>query len=115
VLALTTNTWVQMVPNLRRVPFQLAAIGLTWLILSVAGKLRIPRWSFGALGAGVATLYLLRGSYFLALLAGIGAMGLAGGAMVGIPATRGGKRGDGDIAMAIFMGYAFGQWLPIIF
>jgi hypothetical protein len=115
VLALATNRWVQMVPNLRHMPVQIAAIGLTWLILSLAGKLRIPRWSFAALGGGIVILCLFMSSYFLSLLAGISAIGLGCGALLWALAARGGRRRDGDIGMAIFVGYAFGQWLPIIF
>ena len=46
---------------------------------------------------------------------GIGATGLFAGAILGEIAARGGTRRDGDIAMAIFVGYALGQWMPVGF
>jgi hypothetical protein len=114
-LVLTTGAWVQMAPNPRRVPLHILAMGATWLVLAVAGTLRMPRWSYALLTGVAAVLCLLVGAYFLALLAAIGAGGMLAGAVLGWLAARGGMRRDGDIAMAVFLGYVFVQWMPTIF
>jgi hypothetical protein len=80
-----------------------------------AGKLGIPRWSFAAFAAAVAIGCVIVGAYFPALFASIGALVLFAGTVLGWIAARRGSRRDGDLAMAIFVGYAIGQWIPIIF
>jgi hypothetical protein len=79
-----------------------------------AGKLGTPRWSFPALAAAVALGCGIVGAYFLALFASISALLLFAGTVLGWIATHRGSRRDGDIAMAIFVGYAIGQWIPTI-
>jgi pimeloyl-ACP methyl ester carboxylesterase len=113
--ALASGTWVDAAPNPRRVPVQIVAMILFWLVLACNGKLRIPRWSFVAVAAVVAVSCALTGAYFLGLLAGIGAIGLLTGAALGEIATRRGSQRDGNLAMAIFIGYAVGQWMPTMF
>ena len=112
---LTSSTWLGTVPNPRRIPVQIIAIILFWLALAGAGKLRVPRWSVAALAAVAAVGYGISGQYLSGLFMGIGATGLFAGAILGGIAAHCGTRRDGDIAMAIFMGYALGQWMPMMF
>jgi hypothetical protein len=103
------------VPNPRRIPIQISAIILFWLALTGAGKLRIPRWSGALLAAVAAVGYMVAGQYLLGLFMGIGAAGLFAGVILGEIAAHCGTRRDGDIAMAIFVGYVLGQWMPTMF
>jgi pimeloyl-ACP methyl ester carboxylesterase len=114
-VSLTTGTWLGAAPNLRRVPVQIVAMTLFWLVLAGAGKLRIPRWSLVAFAAVAAAGCEMAGAYFPALVARIGALVLGVATLLGAVADRSGPRRQGDLAMAIFLGYAFGQWMPRIF
>ena len=109
---LTTSTWVGAAPVLRRVPLQLALMALVWLVLFVAGKLSLPRWSFVALAAASAFGGAVEGAYYFALVTFICGLVLFAGTVAGWIAARHGTRRDGEIAMAIFMGYAVGLWIP---
>ena len=115
VAAVTTSTWFGAAPLLRRAPAQIAAMTLVLLVVMVAGKLRIPRWSFAALAAAVAVGCMIMGVYFLALFASLGALVLLAGTVLGWIAVRRGSKRAGDIALAILVGYAIGQWMPRIF
>jgi hypothetical protein len=126
--AFTGNTWLGVVPHLRRVPLVVAAVALALLVVIGASRLRIPRWCFpvlavaAAFGCGIAgalspsskpswgAVFHLLG--FLVLLF---ALPLFAGAVLGQLAVHRGSRRDGDIAMAIFLGYVIGQWMPRIF
>jgi hypothetical protein len=55
------------------------------------------------------------GIHLLALFVWCGAMVLICGALAGAIAARRGSRLDGDIAMALFVGYALGQWMPMLY
>jgi hypothetical protein len=55
------------------------------------------------------------GVYFLALFTSLAALILLAGAVLGEIAARLGTRQDGDLALAILVGYAIGQWMPRIF
>jgi hypothetical protein len=112
---LTSSTWLGTALNPRRVPVQIISIVCFWLVLAGAGRLRVPRWSMVALAALVAVGCVMAGEYLFGLFAGIGATGLFAGMVLGEIAARGGTRRDGDLAMAIFVGYAAGQWLPLVF
>lgn len=112
---LTSSTWLGTAPNPRRIPVQIVAIICFWLVLAGAGKLRVPRWSGVALAVAFAVGCMIAGEYLFGLFAGIGATGLFAGMVLGEIAARCGTRRDGDLAMAIFVGYAFGQWIPLIF
>jgi pimeloyl-ACP methyl ester carboxylesterase len=114
-LAFTTSTWLDAAPHLRRAPLQITAVALALLVLLGAGKLRIPRWSFPALAAALAIGSVIAGAYFLGLLTALFALLLFAGTALGWMAACRGTRRDGDIAMAIFVGYAIGQWIPIGF
>jgi len=109
--------WLDATPHLR---LQGIAIPVTFLLLIIAGRLRIPRWSFAALGVLVtviavcwfkasqsdAALILMAPALVLtpALIAGI---------FIGWVASRRGSRLQGDIAMAIFVGCAPFQCLEL--
>ena len=115
VMALTTHTWFGGLPVLRRMPQQVVIALLAFLILCAARTLRIPRLTFAALPFVGMVGCALIGISLLALFMGCGAIVLAWSAVVGtIAATKGSPR-DGDIAMAIFVGYTLGQWMPMFY
>jgi len=109
---LTTSTWVGAAPVLRRVPLQLALMTLVWLVLFGAGNLSLPRWSFVALAAASAIGCAVVGAYYFALVMFICWLVLFAGTVAGWIAARQGTRRDGDITMAIFVGYTVGLWIP---
>ncbi len=112
--ALTGNTWIGVAPHLRRVHLVVAAVGIALLVLIVADRLRVPRWCFPVLAVAVALGCWAASFHLLALLVlGLALVLLAGAFLGHIGACRGSRR-DGDVAMAIFVGYAIGQWLPRI-
>jgi len=113
-LAVTTGTWLDAAPHPRRAPLQIATVAIALLVVMGAGRLRIPLWTFPALAAGVAIGCVIAGAYFLALLASLLALVLLAGTVLGVFAAHGGSRRDGEIAMAILVGYAIGQWIPRI-
>jgi pimeloyl-ACP methyl ester carboxylesterase len=113
--ACTTATWFGGMPVLRRIPQQIVFMVMGVLVIVGAGKLRVPRWSFAALVAGAGIGCLVVGLNLLALFAWCGAMVLAWGALAGTLAARHGSPRDGDIAMAVFVGYALGQWMPMLY
>lgn len=114
-VALLFGTWLGVAPIPRRVPLQLAVTAVSGLVLVGAARLRVPRWVFAACAALAATGCAALGYPFLALFAALGALVLFAGTAVGWVATRGGTRWDGDIALAMFVGYAIGQWVPMGF
>ena len=114
-LVLTTGTWLGVEPLWRRLPLYAAYTAIGMFLVFGAAKLRLPRWSFLAL-ALVLWLGCVVGAarlpaFFLSLLALLLAVGTALGAL----AARRGTRRDGDLALVIFMGYALGQWLPMMY
>ena len=115
VLIMTTSTWFGATPHLRRAPQLLLLIIFSAVAVAGVGMLRVPRWSFAALAAIGWIGCLTIGAYFPGLIAMLGAIALFAGALLGWIASRRGARIDGDIAMAIFVGYAAGQCLPLIF
>ena len=114
-VALTSGTWLGAAPNLQRIPVQIAAMTIALLVVMVAGKLGIPRWGFAAIIFVVAIGSVMMGAYFFALFALLSALVLFAGAILGGIAACRGSRLDGDIALAIFVGYAIGQWIPTLF
>jgi pimeloyl-ACP methyl ester carboxylesterase len=114
-MACTTATWIGGAPVLRRAPQQIVLMAIALLVIIGAGKLKIPRWSFPALLAVVGIGFAILGINLLALFAWCGAMVLTCGALAGTIAARRGCRLDGDIAMALFVGYALGQWMPMLY
>jgi hypothetical protein len=123
-VVLTTGWWFGASPHLHRMPLQLAIGVFVWLALAGLGKLGLPRWSFAA---GVAELTLLciivrvipevaprdwRNPFrILALIGALCSLFAGAGLVLGRMASRGLRR-DGDLAVAIFLGYAIGQWMP---
>ena len=57
---------------------------------------------------------MILGAHLIALLVSLFALVLFAGMALGWIASHRGSRRDGDIAMAIFVGYALGQWMPRI-
>ena len=112
--ALTTSTWFGVAPHLWRVPRQIAAGAITLLVVMGAGRLGVPRWSFLALAAAVAVGCAIEGAHVLTFLVSYFAFVLFLGTIFGWIAARRGSRRDGDIVMAIFVGYAIGQLIPRI-
>ena len=125
-VVLTSGTWLGATPVLRRLPQQLLFIIIAWVLCWAAGKVRLPNWTFSALGgtaalgctvwavcAPSATFWnpLFR---FWALFTALGALVLFAATVVGWLAAHRGSRRDADLAMAIFMGYALGQWVPLL-
>ena len=113
VVALLGGAWLGAAPILRRIPVQFALTAVLLLVVRSAAKLRAPRWSFLALAALFAICCAAMNMYFLALLVALCTLVLFAGTAVGWIAARGGTRRDGDIAFAVLVGYALGQWVPM--
>ena len=113
-LALTTSPWFGAVPRLGRSPLLTMALAVALLLVLGAGKLGLPRWIFlvpavlSWFGCAISGLHLL--AFFVAIFALI----LLGGTLLGRLAAHRGSRRDGDLAMALFVGYVIGQWMPRI-
>jgi pimeloyl-ACP methyl ester carboxylesterase len=121
-LVLILGPWVGVSPQLRRIPQQLILLVVIWLALAGLRRLRLPRWSLavvtGILALGCLPLGFVKGNFLFGMLLcilGISTLLLLPGAAVGRIATRGGSRRDGDIAMAVFAGYAIGQFMPLFY
>ena len=121
-LVLTLWPWLAVLPQLRRIPVQLVVLGVVWLALAGIGRLRLPKWSLPMLTAILVLCCLAvwwpTGIFFFGLLMAILAVStllLLPGLAVSRIAARGGSRRDGDVAMAIFAGYAIGQFMPLFY
>jgi pimeloyl-ACP methyl ester carboxylesterase len=109
--------WIDATPHLR---LQIIAMPVTFLLAIIADRLRIPRWSFAALGVLVTAMgicwFRASGSY-AALIVMASALAatpaLIAGLAIGWVAARRGSRLQGNIAMAIFMGCAPFQCLQL--
>jgi pimeloyl-ACP methyl ester carboxylesterase len=126
-VVLTTGRWFGASPNLHRMPLQLSVGVFVWLALASLGKLGLPRWG---LAAGVAAFTLLciivqvlpdfvTGDWripfrIMALIGTVCTLFAGVGLVIGRMASRGSRR-DGDLAIAVFLGYAIGQWMPQFF
>jgi hypothetical protein len=101
---------------------QLAILGVVWLALIGARRLRMPRWSLPVVTA-ILTLccfavFWPTGIFFFGILFAIFAIStllLLPSVAVGRIATRGGSRRDGDVAMVIFASYVIGQFMPLFY
>jgi hypothetical protein len=107
--------WLDAMPHLR---LQAIAIAVTLLLVMIAGRLRIPRWSFAALDVLVLVIAVCcleaRPSWaqiIFEICPLILAPALIAGIVIGWVASRRGSRLQGDIAMAIFVGCAAFQCL----
>jgi len=114
-ITLTSGTWLGVAPLLRRAPLYIAFTALGLFIIIGASKLRIPRWSFLALTVAVWFGGLLAGAHIFAFFISLFALILFVGTLLAAIAGRCGSRRAGDIALGLFMGYAIGQWIPIMF
>lgn len=125
-LGLTLGTWVGVTPQLRRIPQQLVLLPVIWLALISLNKLLMPRWSLpvvtGILALGCLALEFVSETnntvwLFSTLMCTlvISTLLLLPAVAVGIIATRGGSRRDGDVAMAIFASYVIGQFMPVFY
>jgi hypothetical protein len=121
-LVLTLGPWLGVSPQLRRIPAHLAVLGVVWLALVGANRLRMPRWSLpvvtgilapGFLAVGYAT-HIFLFTLLMAIFA-ISTLLLLPSVAVGKIAARGGSRRDGDIAMAVFASYVIGQFMPLFY
>jgi len=102
--------WLDATPHFR---LQGIAIPVTFLLAIIAGRLRIPRWSFAALGVLVmviAVCWFKASPSWAALVFSVCTLllmpALIAGIVIGWVAARRGSRLQGDIAMAIFVGCA---------
>jgi pimeloyl-ACP methyl ester carboxylesterase len=121
-LVLTLWPWAGVSPQLRRIPMHLIVLGVVWLALAGAGRLRMPRWSLPVVTAILTLCFFAvfwpTGIIFIGLLFAIFALStllLLPSVAVGRMAARGGSRPDGDIAMAIFASYVIGQFIPLFY
>lgn len=101
--------WLDAAPHYR---LQGIAMPVVFLLAMIAGRLRIPRWSFAALGILVlviAACWLKLSPsvtvWVLVACAVVLTPALIAGVVVGWVAARRGSRLQGDIAMAIFVGF----------
>lgn len=110
--------WLDTAPHLRFFPKQGATMAVMLLLAMIAGRLRIPRWSFAVLGVLVmviafcwlkvsGSLPFLLSTFFFFFFTPV----LIAGTAIGWIAARRGSRIQGDIVMAIIVGCALFQWL----
>jgi hypothetical protein len=109
--------WLEATPHLR---LQVIAMPVILLLAIIAGRLRIPRWSFAALSVVVTVIAvcwfkasLSRPALILMASTLVLTPALIAGIVVGWFAARRGSRLQGDIAMAIFLGYVPFQCLEL--
>jgi pimeloyl-ACP methyl ester carboxylesterase len=105
-----TGRWIDATPHLR---LQGIAVPVTFLLAVITGRLRIPRWSFAVLGVLVT---VIAACWFKASLSWAAFVflvctllltpALIAGIVIAWVAARRGSRLQGDIAMAIFVGWA---------
>lgn len=113
-LALTTGAWFGGMPHLHRAHLYIVAAAIAWLVIAGTSRLGGSRWSLPALAAAVWIGCVILGANRPALFGSLFALLLLVGAVLGGIAARRGSQRDGDIAMALFVGYAIGQWIPKI-
>jgi hypothetical protein len=120
-LVLTTGTWGGATPHLHRIPMQLLFALCISAALFGMSKLRMPRWSLPVLAALLMPGYLVIASFLngfpgiLVPIFGVSLMLLLAGMVFGYIVAHRGSHRDGDIAMALFAGYAIGQFIPQYF
>jgi hypothetical protein len=115
-----SGKWIDATPHWRFFPKQGIAMAVVFLLARLAGKWRIPRWSFAVLGVlamVMAFVWLKASGSFIALLIVLFTIAftptLILGAAIGGIAARRGSRPQGDIAMAIIAGCAAFQWFEL--
>jgi hypothetical protein len=109
--------WLEATPHLR---LQGIAMPVIFLLAIIAGRLRIPRWSFATLSVLVTVIAVCwfraspsRASLIVMASALVLTPALIAGVVIGWFAARRGPRLQGDIAMAIFLGCAPFQCLEL--
>jgi hypothetical protein len=109
--------WLEATPHLR---LQVIAMPVILLLAIIAGRLRIPRWSFAALSVLVTVIAvcwfkssLSRPALILMASTLVLTPALIAGIVIGWFAARRGSRLQGDIAIAIFLGCAPFQCLEL--
>jgi pimeloyl-ACP methyl ester carboxylesterase len=127
-IILTMGTWIGVTPQWRRIPQQLVLLPVIRLALAGLDRLGWPRWSLPvvtgvlAVASGLVLFGLpltyVKGIWLSGVLMTISVIitvSLLPSLLVGRIATRGGSRGDGDVAIAIFASYAIGQFMPLFY
>ena len=112
---LVTGTWMGAMPHLRRLPIQIIAGIIIWLVAAGLGRLRVPRWSLLALAGVITMVGTMARSPYAMLLGTFFFLSLLAGTICGAIAFRHGPRCDGDITLGIFAGYVIGQWIILFF
>jgi pimeloyl-ACP methyl ester carboxylesterase len=123
-VSLTTDRWVGSTPNLHRIPLQITIGLLVWLALVGLSKLGLPRWSLVAIVITFTLLCFVSQAFpavapgdwrialrLLSIIGVLTSLVLGAGLVLGRMAGQGSRR-NGDLALAIFVGYAIGQWMP---
>ena len=102
------SRWLDATPHLR---LQGIATPVTFVLAMIAGRLRIPRWSFAALGALVMVIAVCWfkaspswAAFVFLVCTLLLTPALIVGIVIGWVAARRGSRLQGDIALAIFVG-----------
>ncbi|MGO8699084.1 MAG: alpha/beta hydrolase [Limisphaerales bacterium] len=127
-VALTTGWWFGASPILHRIPLQLTIGVLVWLALTGIAQLGLPRWTLAAAVATFTFLCMIVQSIppvasgdwgitfrIVALMGTVCTLFAGVGLVLGRRMASGDSRRDGDLAVAIFLGYAIGQWMPKFF
>ncbi len=109
--ALVTQPWLGAMPHLGRWPWYLGSGVLIWLLTTGLRRLKIARWSLLALAVAVAAVGGIAHAGAIVLLGTFFFFALLAGTICGAIAARRGLPRDGDITLAIFAGYAIGQWM----
>lgn len=109
--------WLDIAPHLWLFPKQGIAMAVIFLLATVAGRLSVPRWSFAALGVLVTVLafcwWNARGSHAAFQFTAFTALGLTPALIAGIATARHASGLQGDIAMAIIVGWGAFQWFEL--
>jgi hypothetical protein len=126
-VSFTMEKWVGSTLNLQRIPLQFVIGVPIWLALVGLIKFSLPRWSVAAIMATFTLLCIIAQAFApvasgewgipLRLLSIIGVLCtlfVGAGLVLGKMASQR-SRCDGDLAVAIFLGYAIGQWMPKFF
>ena len=124
-IALTMNTWIGSALNLHRIPLQTAVGIIVWLMLLGIRKLGWQRWIIALVATLSAFAWIILQEsltlifrswgvaiHLLSIFGVIIALLFWAGTVPGGLAARRGQRSDGDLAMAVFLAYAIGQWIP---
>jgi hypothetical protein len=109
---LAGGRWLGVSSTTKRSLFVVVASLCLFGGLVLARKASIPRWAAAAVVTLSAIVMAAAGEPFRALLAALFASVLAAGTFVAWIAARKGRPRDGDVALALFAGYAIAQWIP---